>query len=47
MVWAEIGLVGGDGGVRCPQRGLPASVLVDDSTCGESPNLGRVAARVR
>lgn len=32
---------------RGPQRDVPASVLVDGSTCGQSPKLGRVAARVR
>ena len=44
VVGAEVGLVGADLGVRCPQRGVPASVLVYGSTCRQSPNLRRVAA---
>ena len=47
MVWAEIGLVDGDRGLRYPQRDVPASVLVDGSACGQSPNLERIVFRVR
>jgi hypothetical protein len=45
VVVAEIRLVGADRGIRCSQRGVPASVLVGSSTSGQSPNLGRVTPR--
>ena len=47
MVLAEFGQMGADLRVWCPQRGVPASVLVWGCTSGQLLSRRRVAARPR
>jgi hypothetical protein len=45
--WFGLRSVGADRGVRCPQRGVSASVLVYGITCKHPPKVGRRVAAPR